>query len=93
MNSGGLSDEQKNQITNEMLKITQIAELENATEMLLAAKGFGDAVVNISDEQVEIVVNSTDVSDVSRAQIEDVVKRKTGKAAENIIITPITDEN
>ncbi len=93
LNSGGLSDEQKNQITNEMLKITQIAELENATEMLLAAKGFGDAVVNISDEQVEIVVNSTDVSDVSRAQIEDVVKRKTGKAAENIIITPITDEN
>ncbi len=93
MNSGGLSEEQKNQITNEMLKITQIAELENATEMLLAAKGFGDAVVNISDEQVEIVVNSTDVSDVSRAQIEDVVKRKTGKAAENIIITPITDEN
>ena len=93
VNSGGLSDEQKNQITNEMLKITQIAELENATEMLLAAKGFGDAVVNISDEQVEIVVNSTDVSDVSRAQIEDVVKRKTGKAAENIIITPITDEN
>lgn len=93
LNSGGLSDEQKSQITNEMIKITQTAELENATETLLAAKGFGDAVVSISDTSVEIVVNSTDVSDVSRAQIEDVVKRKTGKAAEDIIITPITDEN
>lgn len=93
LNSGGLSDEQRNQITNEMINLTQIAELENMTETLLAAKGFGDAVVSISGDQVEVVVNSTDVSDVSRAQIEDVVKRKTGKAAENIIITPITDEN
>lgn len=93
LNSTGLSDDQKGQITNEMIKITQVAELENATETLLAAKGFGDAVVSISDTQVDVVVNSTDVSDVSRAKIEDVVKRKTGKAAENIIITPITDEN
>jgi stage III sporulation protein AH len=89
----GLSEEQKNHLTNEIVQLTEKAELENATETLLAAKGFGDAVVTISDAQVEVVVNATAVSDINRAQIEDVVKRKTGKVAQNIIITPITDEN
>lgn len=89
----GLSEEQKNHLTNEIVQLTEKAELENATETLLAAKGFGDAVVTINDTQVEVVVNATAVSDINRAQIEDVVKRKTGKEAQNIIITPITDEN
>ena len=30
-----------------------------------------------------------EVDDAGRAQIEDIVKRKTGASAENIVITPI----
>lgn len=93
LNTGGLSEQQKQQITDEMLKITQVAETENEIETLLSAKGFNDSVVNISDEQAEVVVNVTQVDDVSRAKIEDVVKRKTSFSAQNIIITPITGEN
>lgn len=89
----GLSESQKTQLTNEVIQLTERAELENATETLLAAKGFGDTVVTINDTQVEVVVNAAAVSDIHRAQIEDVVKRKTNIEAKNIIITPITDEN
>lgn len=93
INSGNLSEEQKSDITNEMLHITQIAELENAVETLLEAKGFSGAVVSISDNAVDVVVNMTDVSDEGRAQIEDIVKRKTEVPASNIVITPISVEN
>ena len=58
-------------------------------EMLLEAKGFEDVVVSVSDSCCDIVVGKEDVSDEKRAQIEDVIKRKTNINAENIVITTI----
>ena len=57
--------------------------------MLLEAKGFTDVVVSITDNAVDVVLNMGDVTDAKRAQVEDIVKRKTNISAENIIITPI----
>jgi stage III sporulation protein AH len=34
----------------------------------------------------------SEVTDAKRAQIEDIMKRKTGVSAENIVITPISVE-
>ena len=33
-----------------------------------------------------------DLTDAKRAQIEDIVKRKTGIAPENIVITPMSSQ-
>ena len=49
-------------------------------------------MVNLTGETADIVVPQTEVDDASRAQIEDIVKRKTGVAAENIVITPMSEE-
>ena len=43
-------------------------------------------------EAAAVVVNAADLSDASRAQIEDIVTRKTGVAAQNIVITPVNTE-
>ena len=67
-------------------------EKEAAAELLLEAKGFPDVVVNLTGETADIVVPDTKVDDASRAQIEDIVKRKTGIAAENIVITPMSSQ-
>ena len=67
-------------------------EKEAATELLLEAKGFENVVVNLTGETADIVVPDTKVDDASRAQIEDIVKRKTGIAAENIVITPMSSQ-
>ena len=48
-----------------------------------------DVVVSITDNAVDVVLDMGDVTDAKRAQIEDIVKRKTNINAENIIITPI----
>ena len=58
--------------------------------MLLEAKGFENAVVNLTGETADVVVPEADLEDSRRAQIEDIVKRKTGIAAENIVITPMS---
>ena len=73
----------------EMITLTDIAEKESNAEMMLEAKGFTDVVVSISEDACDVVLNMGDVTDAKRAQVEDIVKRKTGVAAENIVITPI----
>ena len=76
-----------------MVSMTEMTEKEAAAELLLEAKGFPDVVVNLTGETVDVVVPSTSVDDASRAQIEDIVKRKTGIAAENIVISPMSGED
>lgn len=70
-----------------MMELTAIAEKENAAETLLMAKGFSDPVVSITDGKVDVVINAANITDPERAQIEDIVKRKTETSAENIVIT------
>lgn len=84
-----VSDDQKSAAVNQMVAMTEIAEKEVAIETLLASKGFTEAVVSLTDEGADIVVNSSDLSDAKRAQIEDIVTRKAGVAPANIVITPI----
>ena len=84
-----LTDDQKQAAVDQMIALTDVAEREAAAEMLLEAKGFTDVVVSITENAVDVVLNMGDVTDAKRAQIEDIVKRKTNISAENIIITPI----
>lgn len=91
INSAGLTDMQKQDAVNTMVEMTSIAERETAAEILLQAKGFQDVVVSINEDAVDVVVNMTELTDVQRAQIEDIVKRKTEIGAENIIISTVSD--
>ncbi len=82
-----LSADQKQEAVNSMVAMTEIAEKEAAAEILLEAKGFSDVVVSVSGDGADVVVNAAELTDAQRAQIEDIVKRKTGAAPENIIIS------
>ena len=92
INSDELSDEQKQMAVNTMVQMTFIAEQETAAEILLEAKGFSDAIVTINDGAVDVVVNALTLTDVQRAQIEDIVKRKTEIGAENIVINTVVQK-
>lgn len=89
INNTGISDDIKQDAINKMIAMTDIAERENAAEMLLEAKGFTDVVVSITDDSCDVVLNMGEVTDAKRAQVEDIVKRKTNIAGEKIVITPI----
>ena len=84
------SDEtKKKDAVNEMITLTDIAEKESNAEMMLEAKGFTDVVVSMNDDGCDVVLNMGEATDAKRAQVEDIVKRKTGVSADKIVITPI----
>lgn len=83
-----LTDKQKESAVAQMVEMTKTAELEASVETMLTGKGFSESVVSISENSVDVVVNSEELTDAGRAQIEDIVQRKTGIAPENIVITP-----
>lgn len=84
-----ISEEKKQEAISTMVSMTELTEKEAAAELLLEAKGFENVVVNLTGETADVVVPDADLEDSRRAQIEDIVKRKTGIAAENIVITPL----
>lgn len=92
INNVNISEEQKQEAIDNMIAITDIAEKETASEILLEAKGFQDVVVSITDGMVDVVVNAAELTEAQRAQIEDIVIRKTGVGAESIVISTITNE-
>ncbi len=93
INSTGISEEQKQEAIDNMVRMTDIAEKEAAAEILLEAKGFLDAVVSIDEGAVDVVINAAELSEAQRAQIEDIVKRKTEIPAENIVISTIVSQD
>ncbi len=92
INSDNLPDSAKQDAVESMIALTDIAQKECSAEILLEAKGFEDVVVSITGDTADVIVAATELTDAQRAQIEDIVKRKTGIAAENIIISPVAEK-
>ncbi len=89
VNNTSIEESLKQDAVNKMIAMTDISEREAAAEMLLEAKGFTDVVVSITDDNCDVVLNMGEVTDAKRAQVEDIVKRKTNISADKIVITPI----
>lgn len=89
INNTATEDALKQDAIDKMIAMTDIAERENAAEMLLEAKGFTNVVVSITEDSCDVVLNMGEVTDAKRAQVEDIVKRKTNISGDKIVITPI----
>lgn len=92
INNISLSEAEKAAASTQLVALTDMAQKEADAEMLLEAKGFVDVVVSMSESSVDVVVSATNLSDADRAQIEDIVKRKTEVSADKIVITPVITE-
>ncbi len=79
----------------EAVMVSNTIGAENAAELMLQAKGFQNAVVSINDGNADVVVDANGLTEQQIAQIEDIVRRKTGIEADKIVITPVkvTDNN
>ncbi|MGN0438810.1 MAG: SpoIIIAH-like family protein [Lachnospiraceae bacterium] len=87
INNDTLDEASKQDAINEMIAMTKRMEQETAAETQLAAKGFADSIVTISDDCVDVTLNITNLNDVQRTQIEDIITRKTGYELNKIVIT------
>ena len=89
VNNAEISEEAKKEAISKIVELTDIAEREANAEMLLEAKGFTNVVVSINENSCDVVLDMGEVTDAKRAQVEDIVKRKTGVTADKIVITPL----
>ncbi len=89
INNVNISEEQKQEAVDNMIAITDVAEKETASEILLESKGFNDVVVSITEDTVDVVVNTDELTEAQRAQIEDIIVRKTGVSADAIVISTL----
>ena len=92
INNKDLDENQKKKAVTSMTDLTKTTDMENTVETLLKAKGFEDVLVTITDKQVDVIVNDAEMDETKKAQIENVVKRKTRIAAKNITITPTNNQ-
>lgn len=92
INNESLSEDAKKDAVAKMLSMTERMEKESAAENQLAAKGFADSIVSISDESVDVTVSIASLTDQQRTQIEDIIMRKTGCDLNEIVITTMQAE-
>ncbi len=77
---------EKNNATQQKLKIINYMNKENEIESLIENKGFAETLVIITDTSVNITVKKQELSQVDVAKIMDIAIRETGRPADEIII-------
>lgn len=91
INNVNVDKEQRAECANAMLEIQKRVEKETAAEAMIESKGFDEAYVRIDDNTVDVVVSKSELTDAEKAQIEDIVVRKTGISVDNIRISPLKE--
>ena len=89
INNSTLDKDSKANAATNLITIQERIEKESGIESLLKAKGFKEVFVRISNDDVDVVINKENIEDAEIAQIEDIVRRKTGYATSQIKISPL----
>ncbi len=77
--------------TAESARLALVAQMEKelVVEGLIKAKGFEDAIVTISDANVNAIVKSGELNATEVAQIVNIIQTQLGTDIENIKIIPV----
>jgi stage III sporulation protein AH len=77
---------EKNDATQQKLKIIDYMNKEKVIENLIKNKGFADAFVLMTDNSVNVTVNKQEITQSDVAKICDIIMRETGRDASQIVI-------
>lgn len=89
INDDGMDEAAVSSATDAYVKLSDDMEKEAEAETILSAKGYGNCIVSISDDAVDVIVARDELSGEERAMIEDVVVRKTGCKVSDIVISTL----
>lgn len=84
INNPSTSEEARKEASDMKLKLVKDQETELKIENLLSTKGFEDALVYISDENVNVVVNEEEFEKADAAKIFDLVAEQANVKYDNI---------
>ncbi len=86
INSQNTTEAMRKQAEDMKLSTIQNTEKEVFMENMIMAKGFNDAIVYLSDQSINVVVSSENLTEKDVAKIVDIVTRETDVSMDNIII-------
>ena len=89
INNENVTDDLKQSAMEDLMDMTNRSEMEIAAENLLTAKGFENSVVSLTKDSCDVVICRETLSDSERAQIEDIIARKTDIGIEKVVITTL----
>jgi len=89
INNTNIEQNVRAQTAEQLLDLQGRVERETAAEALIESKGFSEVYVRIGDNSVDIVVDRAELNDAEIAQIEDIIRRKTGFTLDQIFISPL----
>ncbi len=81
------TDSTKKEAENNILKLTEYSEKENAIETGVKSKGFEDCFAQVSDSGVSVIVKGGSLDNSTVAQIKDIIIAETGVSASQIKIS------
>lgn len=81
-----IDDESRKSAVNKKLKLIDIMNKEKVIESLIKGKGFEDAVVFITDENVYVTVQCESLANSDVAKISDIITRETKYSLDNVTI-------
>lgn len=86
MASGAAEDETRQEANRRYLSLGHAAEVERRAESLLKAKGFADAIVELADGTVQVIIKAPQLDKAQAAQVIDIVARLSGVQPQQINI-------
>lgn len=86
--SANANEETITSAQNKKLDLVSAMETELALEGLIKAKGFEDCVVTISSNNVNVVVQDSELALEEAAQILNIIVSETDYKASNVVIIP-----
>ncbi len=89
INNPKVDESQKQDFAKGILELQQRIEKETASEDMIKSKGFKEAYVRIDDDTVDVVIDCESITEQQAAQVEDIVKRKTGYSSDKIRISAL----
>ena len=89
INDSNIEADQRAASADAMLEIQSRIEKETAAEAMIEARGFREVYVRMGDDYVDVVVDKDTLTEAEIAQIEDIIRRKTGVNTDQIRISPM----
>lgn len=88
LTSASSSESAKKEAEAGKKQLIELMEKELVTEGIIRGKGFSDAIVSSSSSNVNVFVQSAELSKAEVAQIASVVTRQLGCELDKVIIIP-----
>ena len=82
------SEAAKTAAEEQKLGLVERMETEMQLETLVKAKGFDDAIVTLSDEGVNVVVGTAELTAEQTAQIYDIIRSETDYSLADVKVIP-----